>query len=241
MTDVNRDDQHRATARPDAPGPAADRDPPDSVPASYDAVAARYAARFGDELNHKALDRALLDAFLDLAGTGPIADVGCGPGHISRYLAARHPDVTGIDVSPHMISVARTAAPDVTFTVGSLLDLPAADEAFGGLVALYSIIHLSDTDRTAACRELARTLRPGGWLLIAFHIDAPGFPRGTANHLTTLLDAAVDLTFRFLAPEEVVADLETTGFTVTATTIRQPVPTVEYPSRRCYLLARRHQ
>jgi trans-aconitate methyltransferase len=75
------------------------------VRASYDAVAAQYAARLGDELSHKALDRGLLRAFLDLAGTGPIADLGCGPGHITRYLAARRPDVTGIDVSPHMIDI----------------------------------------------------------------------------------------------------------------------------------------
>jgi hypothetical protein len=50
----------------------------------------------------------------------------------------------------------------------------------------------------------------------------------------------VDLTFRFLAPDKVIGDLETAGFTIAATTIRQPVPT-EYPSRRCYLLAQRHQ
>jgi ubiquinone/menaquinone biosynthesis C-methylase UbiE len=211
------------------------------VQASYDAVAAQYAARLGDELDHKALDRGLLHAFLDLAGSGPIADLGCGPGHITRYLAARHPDVTGIDVSPHMIDIARAAAPDVTFTVGSMLGLPAADEAFSGLVTLYSIIHLTDADRTTACREFARTLRPGGWLFIAFHTDAPGFPTGTVNHLTTLFDAAVNLNFRFLNPADVIGDLKSAGFTITATTIRQPVPAVEYPSRRCYLLAQRHQ
>ncbi|MEU7751638.1 methyltransferase domain-containing protein [Micromonospora sp. NPDC049101] len=238
MTAMNHGDQGHPTAQPDPP--PSDRDFSGSVRASYDAVAPQYAARLGDELGHKALDRGLLRAFLDLAGADPIADLGCGPGHITRYLAARHPDVIGIDVSPHMIDVARTAAPDIIFTVGSLLDLPAGDDAFGGLVAMYSIIHLTDTDRSAACREFARTLRPGGWLLIAFHTDAPGFPSGTANHLTTLFDAAVDLTFRFLAPDTVIGDLETAGFTIGATTIRQPVPT-EYPSRRCYLLAQRLQ
>jgi SAM-dependent methyltransferase len=238
---MNRNDQRRTNAQPDTPGLASDQDPSGSVQASYDAVAAQYAARLGDELDHKALDRGLLHAFLDLAGSGPIADLGCGPGHVTRYLAARHPDVTGIDVSPLMIDIARAAAPDVTFTVGSMLGLPAADEAFSGLVTLYSIIHLSDADRTTACREFARTLRPGGWLFIAFHTDAPGFPSGTVNHLTTLFDAAVNLNFRFLNPADIIGDLETAGFTIIATTIRQPVPAVEYPSRRCYLLAQRHQ
>ncbi|RKN41547.1 class I SAM-dependent methyltransferase [Micromonospora endolithica] len=228
---MTRDDRQHPPAPPDTSG---------GVRASYDAVAAQYAARLGDELGHKALDRGLLHAFLDLTSGGPIADLGCGPGHITRYLAARHPDVTGIDVSPHMIDIARAAAPDVTFTVATLLDLPAVDGAFDGLVALYSIIHLTDADRNAAFHEFARTLRPGGWLLLAFHTDAPGFPSGTANHLTTLFDTAVDLTFRFLTPDTVVDGLATAGFTIAATTIRQPVPT-EYPSRRCYLLAQRHQ
>ena len=35
-------------------------------------------------------------------GSGPIAGLGCGPGHVTRYLAARHPNVTGIDVSPKL-------------------------------------------------------------------------------------------------------------------------------------------
>ncbi|WP_309117975.1 methyltransferase domain-containing protein [Saccharothrix sp.] len=238
---MNRDDPRRTNAQPNTSGLASDQDPCGSVQASYDAVAAQYAARLGDELDHKALDRGLLDAFLDLAGSGPIADLGCGPGHVTRYLTARHPDVTGIDVSPHMIDIARAAAPEITFTVGSMLGLPVADEAFSGLVTLYSIIHLSDADRTTACREFARTLRPGSWLLVAFHTDAPGFPSGTVNHLTTLFDAAVNLNFRFLNPADVIGDLETAGFTITATTIRQPVPAVEYPSRRCYLLAQRRQ
>lgn len=46
---------------------------------SYDRVAATYAQHFVDELSHKPLDRALLSALIELAGTSaPIADIGCG-------------------------------------------------------------------------------------------------------------------------------------------------------------------
>ncbi len=69
---------------------------PSSVPpavgvrAAYDAVARAYDEQLSNELGGKPLDRALLEGFLELTGAGTIADVGCGPGHVTRFLAARH-------------------------------------------------------------------------------------------------------------------------------------------------------
>ncbi|MGH3453060.1 MAG: class I SAM-dependent DNA methyltransferase [Nocardioidaceae bacterium] len=102
------------------------------VQATYDAVARAYDAQLGSELDGKPLDRALLEGFAELVGDGTLADVGCGPGHVTRYLAARHADVVGIDLSPVMIEVARERTPDVPFAVGSMLRLPAIDDAWGG-------------------------------------------------------------------------------------------------------------
>lgn len=81
------------------------------------------------------------------------------------------------------------------------------------------------------------TGRPGGWLLVAFHIDSPGFAAGEVNHLTSWFGKAVELDGYFLEPADVVSDVEAAGFAVTATMIRPPRPDIEYPSRRCYLLA----
>lgn len=60
---------------------------------------------------------------------------------------------------------------------------------------------------------------------------------GDVNHLTTWFDQQVDLDGYFLDPSGVAQALAAAGFAVTARLERQPVPTVEYPSRRCYLLA----
>ncbi len=210
------------------------------VQAACDAVARAYHDQLGDELAGKPLDRAVLQAFTELAGAGTIADVGCGPGHVTRFLAARHARVIGVDISPAMIGVAREHAPTLAFAVGSTLQLPAADGAWSGVIALYSIIHLTAGDRALACREFARALRPGGWLLAAFHIDSPDFAAGEVNHLTTWFGQAVELDGYFLEPAGVVHRVEAAGFTVSATLIRSPQPDIEYPSRRCYLLARRH-
>src|SRR3712207_2760649 len=93
----------------------------DCVRAAYDAVAGAYDAELRDELDAKPLDRALLTALTELAGPGPIADVGCGPGHVTRFLAAWHAEVLGIDLSPGMIAVARDRSPGLAFAVGSML------------------------------------------------------------------------------------------------------------------------
>ncbi len=209
------------------------------VQATYDAIAGTYDAQLRDELDGKPLDRALLDGFLELAGEGTVADVGCGPGHVTRFLAARHPDVVGIDLSPGMIDIARRHAPALAFAVGSMTELPADDDAWSGAVAMYSIIHLTPAERATACHEFARTVRPGGWLLVAFHIDSPDFAAGDVNHLTDWFGEAVDVDAFFLDPADVIRDIEAAGFTVMSEMVRQPWPGAEYPSRRSYLLAQR--
>ena len=54
---------------------------------SYDRVAAEYIKRISGELKHKPLDRQLLDRFAArVQGFGTVCDLGCGPGHVARYL-----------------------------------------------------------------------------------------------------------------------------------------------------------
>lgn len=174
-----------------------------------------------------------------MVGEGTVADVGCGPGHVTRFVAASHPDVLGIDISPGMIAEAHERHPHLRFLVGSMLHLPARTGTWAGAIAMYSIIHFLPRERADACRELARVVRPGGWLLVAFHTASAEFPTGAVNHLTSWFGHAVDLDGYFLDPSVVSADLVSAGFTVTARMDRSPSPETEYPSRRCYLLARR--
>ncbi|MDG4824094.1 class I SAM-dependent methyltransferase [Asanoa sp. WMMD1127] len=203
---------------------------------TYDTVAAAYFAALRDELSGKPVDRALLDALLELC-PGIVADVGCGPGHVTGYLAARHRAVVGVDLSPAMVEIARGAYPGLSFEVGSMLDLPVADDAWSGIVAFYSIIHLPPVARARAFQEFARVLAPGGWALVAFHVSASDQPPGSTHHLDSWFGSPVDLDAFYLSPAAVADDLVAAGFSVMASTERAPLPGVEYPSRRCYLLA----
>lgn len=209
------------------------------VQAVYDAVARRYLDQLADELDGKPLDRALLAALLELAGSGTVADLGCGPGHVTRWLAARHPSTVGIDLSPGMVALARARAPELTFQQGSMLDLAMDDGAWSAMVALYSVIHLTDEERATACREMARTLRPGGWVLLAFHVDGDEVSVGQVHRVTRWFGTDVELEAHFLEPEVVIGEVQAAGFRVMSRTEREPSPDVEYPSRRCYLMAQR--
>ncbi len=206
---------------------------------SYDAVAARYADAIGGELAPKVLDRALLAAFVELTEGGTIADVGCGPGHVAAWLAARGARVVGVDLSEGMIEVARSRHPGPEYRVGSMLALPLDDGGLRGALALYAIIHLDDAERELAMRELARVLEPNGWLLLAFHVADAEHRPGDVLHLTEWMGEAVDVRFRFLAPDAIVASLEAAGFALHARVEREPVEGAEHPSARCMLLARR--
>ncbi|MGW3206821.1 class I SAM-dependent methyltransferase [Streptomyces sp. NPDC001135] len=205
---------------------------------SYDTVAERYAAEIGDELGGKPLDRALLDAFAELACDGPIVDVGCGPGHATAHLARRGSPAYGVDLSPAMCSVAHRATA-LPFAAADMTALPIRSRTMGGILCWYAVIHLTQAQRADAYREFARVLRPGGHALLAFHTSDSETRPGQATHLTAWWDRPVDLTFRFLDPVAETAALAQAGLILTARLDRAPHPGHEHPSRRTYLLVRR--
>jgi SAM-dependent methyltransferase len=205
---------------------------------SYDAVAARYAAEIGDELRGKPLDRALLAAFAELAADGPITDVGCGPGHVTRHLADGGARAAGLDLSPAMCALAHRAT-GLPFGAADMTRLPLRSGVLAGLLSLYAVIHLDTPGRAAAYAEFARVLRPGGSALIAFHTSDAEVTSGRSKTLADWWGHAVELTFRFLDPAQEVAALAEAGLELVARLDRASHPDAEHPSRRAYLLLRR--
>ncbi|HXU30273.1 MAG TPA: hypothetical protein VN851_06840, partial [Thermoanaerobaculia bacterium] len=64
----------------------------DSLRTSYDSVAAAYVEHLCSELSGKPLDRHLLNRFAEeVRDRGPVGDLGCGPGHVARYLHDQPP------------------------------------------------------------------------------------------------------------------------------------------------------
>jgi ubiquinone/menaquinone biosynthesis C-methylase UbiE len=204
------------------------------VRSSYDAAAQAYAEHLFNELEGKPLDRHLLNRFAEsLAGRGKVADLGCGPGHVARYLHDRGVEVAGVDISPGMIATARRMSPDLPFDVGDMTSLGFDDESLRGLVGFYAIVHFDSRELKPVFDEFHRVLAPEGLVLLAFHVG------DESRHVDDLWGTRVDLDFHFHSTGEVKQSLEDAGFVVLEVIERAPYPEVEYPSQRCYLLAKR--
>ena len=140
----------------------------EDVRVSYDEVAVSYADQLREVLSGEPYLRAALALFADMvcaSGGGPVADLGCGPGHVTAHLHGLGIDAFGIDLSPAMIGVARRDHPGVRFEVGSMTDLDLPDASVAGLLAFWSLVHMPDEAVPAVFSQFRRVLRPGGPLL----------------------------------------------------------------------------
>jgi SAM-dependent methyltransferase len=202
--------------------------------ASYDRVAVEYAEKFKDEMDDKPFDRDCLDRLArEVGDLGPICDMGCGPGQIARYLHRQGVNTVGVDLSPRMIAEAQRLNPTIPFHQGDMLSLPDADNSWGGIAAFYCIIHVPRNQVIDALREMKRVLKPGGVLLITFHIGQE------IKHMDDWWEKPVNLDFAFYLPEEVEGWLKEAGYELEETLVRDPNPEVEVATRRAYVFARK--
>lgn len=205
------------------------------VQSGYDLVADEYARRISDELRHKALDCRLLDRFAESVRNAGIAcDLGCGPGHMARYLHGRGVQVCGMDLSTGMVERARRLNPGIEFNQGDMRTLPVRDNTWAGIAAFYAIVHLPLPDLDRSLREMMRVLAPGGRLLLSFHIG-----EDTAQ-IEDLWESGTALEFHFFRVSTVRGSIERAGFEIEEIIERDPyAPEVEYQSRRAYIFAQK--
>ncbi|MEU5532722.1 methyltransferase domain-containing protein [Streptomyces sp. NPDC020362] len=200
----------------------------------YDTVAEDYADRFRGVTARTPLERALLDAFAELVGTGgAVADLGCGPGRNTAHLVSLGLDAFGLDLSESMLAVARREHPELRFEQGSMLDLSVADAALAGVVSWYSSIHIPDDELPALFAEFHRVLAPGGHLLLAFQAgEEPLRVERPWGHPVTL-------DFQRRRPEHLAQLLTAAGFILGSRTVREPDEELGESVPQAFLLARR--
>jgi SAM-dependent methyltransferase len=201
---------------------------------NYDRLAKEYAVHLFDELQHKPFDRELLTRFADQTRVrGKVCDIGCGPGHVTRFLNDLRVSAFGVDVSPNMVAEARRLNPGLEFREGDMLalDLPPGDLA--GIVAFYAIVNLPRERLAMAFSQVWRALESDGLLLIAFHVG------DSIVRPVDLWGVPLTMDFYLHLPATVCHGLDAAGFAVEEVTEREPYPDVEYQSRRAYIFARK--
>ncbi len=201
------------------------------VAAAYDAMADRYVAHVRREFDKRTMVRERLEAFASMVeGQQLVADVGCGPGHVTKLLSDHGLNIVGYDIAEGLLVEARRSFPDLSFRVGDLTAIDLPDASLGGLVSRHSTIHLAPGELAAAFSEWARVLVPGAPLFVSFFAAATRADHGTP------FDHAV-VTAYALSPDVIAEELEASGFGDLDVGLRPFGPT-ERPLDQAIILAR---
>src|SRR5450830_39215 len=196
------------------------------VRSAYDAVSESYAAALPDTSFESVEDMAMIDGFAERVRSTPdrdVIDAGCGTGRLSAYLKAAGLEVTGVDLSPGMVRVARRLHPGLAFSTGELTYLPASDAAADGVLAWYSIIHSAPDELPGIAREFWRALRPGGLALVAFQAGCGHRTLESAYGHDVVLRAQLH------PPDDVVRQFTECGFALDTRLVRPPRDSEKHP------------
>lgn len=200
---------------------------------SFNLAAEKYFELFKDEMKQKEYDRTLLNKFAgNFDSKSIICDVGCGPGHITRYLSDKGLNVFGVDISERCIQIAQRENPRMRFQVMDMGRLDIADKSIDGITSFYSIIHTPKRLVHILFHEFNRVLKKSGKILVVVkkgiaegYIDEwEGFK--TRLHLTNFTE------------EELKYYLQTSGFELIFLETRQPYD-FEIPVERIYAIGKK--
>jgi len=172
---------------------------------AYDEVAETYAS----VRSESGQDMDILAAFLDpLSSSATILDAGCGQGvpvfrHLDEVATA-----VGLDLSRKQLRLATANVPGGRLVQGDLTQLPVADGVFDAVTAYHTLIHVPLDAHQTVITEFARTLRPGGRLLLT---ESPAEWTG-AN--PDWLDTGVEMQWSMAGADTTRDQLRNAGFTI---------------------------
>lgn len=136
---------------------------PDDTHAIYERQATEY-----DKRRSKALFEArwLARFTASLKPGDHVLDLGCGAGDpIARWFMAEGFDVTGVDFSEAMLSIARERWPEGDWRYADMRDFEL-DQKFDGIIAWNSFFHLTADEQKTCIARMSHHLRPGGMLML---------------------------------------------------------------------------
>lgn len=153
----------------------------------------RFAEVYDDWYGRITDTEACVARLAELAGDGPVLELGIGTGRIAVPLAERGLAVTGVDSSPAMLDAlaAKPGAATVTAVLGDMADPPVHDRGFTlAFVAYNTLFNLVEPGAQLAClRNTAARLAPGGVMVVEAFVPDPEHP---ANDAVTSREITAD-------------------------------------------------
>ncbi|MEZ4771945.1 MAG: class I SAM-dependent methyltransferase [Bacteroidia bacterium] len=133
----------------------------------FDRRAVEYQSKFMDV----GLYSETFDLFCDAIKTenAAILDIACGPGNITQYLLNKRPDfqITGIDLAPNMIQLAKINNPSAKFQIMDCRDIGTIGKKYEGIMCGFCLPYLSKEECVKLIGDAAGLLTPGGALYIS--------------------------------------------------------------------------
>ncbi len=188
--------------------------------AVYEATAPEYARIVGSTISaatETAEDRHLIADLVGRAGTGPVADLGSGPGRVAAMCHEHGLESIAIDMAFGMLQIGRGLHRQVPFVAGYLLSLPFATGSFSAAVLWYSITHTPPSDLEAVFAEVRRVVASGAIVLVAFQAGD-----GSAHERIDAYGTAMTMTSWRHEPSAVAAALTASGFVAPEVSVRAP-------------------
>jgi len=130
----------------------------------YDEFAGWYERERGKGY-HRMLDDLEVDLVARYGADKDVLEVGCGTGLILGRVASFASSATGVDLSAGML--AKATERGLSVMQGSATNLPVRDASVDVAYSFKVLAHVADIE--GAMREMARVVRPGGWVLAEFY------------------------------------------------------------------------
>ncbi|MCA9383763.1 methyltransferase domain-containing protein [Candidatus Dojkabacteria bacterium] len=122
----------------------------------------QYADQYSKKYKTLRYTKKYLDYFIDNASGTTLLDIGCGHGRDSFYLSDAGFDVTGIDGSSEMISIAKQQISSCKFECCLFKDIGYEENSFDNIWASASLLHLTKIEFKAILSKIRKILKPGG-------------------------------------------------------------------------------
>lgn len=177
---------------------------------TYDVIAKYFAPMLNEENSSKA-EVAFMESYLErLPAESTLIDLGCGAGKHGRYCASRGHLVTGYDVSNEMIERAKAYNNLYKMEFLEVEDMCEikTTQNFDGVIAMYSLIHLTKDQMVRTFKNLASNIKDGAQIVLCVNIgDEEGY-------FPEILQPDMRQYFKYYQKDELVKVVESVGIQV---------------------------